>query len=462
MKHVVSDAAERKRIARGRSVIDIHTHLVPQRWEDYSSRLGVKGWPWLKRHDCGAKATIMLGDEEFRIESDRLWTVEGRLEDMEREGISRQMLSPMPIMWCYWGPPAVTEEWARVQNDAIAAIVDKYPDKFVGAGTLAMQSPPHAIREMERLKKLGFPVVEIGSNINDKDLDDLKATNDAFGHPAGDEVLRRAARTIMANIRAHDSVARLGGDEFAILLPGAGRAYNLRLISIPARSDMRVLVIEDDPDILANITHHLTRRGYIVDCAEDGLRGYAMAAEGGFDLIVLDLMLPRLDGYDLCRQLRAEAGCDTPIIMVTARDTLDNRLAGFDAGADDYLVKPFDVGELKARLRALLRRAVGEGDPDSVTFAELRLDSGRHAVAVGDEFVELTRTEYQLLELFMLNPRRVLPPSLIYERVWGYDFGPSSNALRVYVGYLRRKLEQAGARPLIHTVRGVGYVLREP
>ncbi len=124
---------------------------------------------------------------------------------------------------------------------------------------------------------------------------------------------------------------------------------------------MRVLVIEDDPDILANITHHLTRRGYIVDCAEDGLRGYAMAAEGGFDLIVLDLMLPRLDGYDLCRRLRTEAGCDTPVIMVTARDTLDNRLTGFDAGADDYLVKPFALAELAARAKALLHRASGAG-----------------------------------------------------------------------------------------------------
>jgi len=171
MKHVISDAAERRRIARGRPVIDIHTHLVPQRWEDYSERLGVKGWPWLKRSDCGAKAMIMLGDQEFRTETDRLWTVEGRLEDMEREGISRQMLSPMPIMWCYWGPPAVTDEWARIQNDAIATVVAKSPDKFVGAGTLAMQSPPHAIREMERLKKMGFPVIEIGTNINGKDLD---------------------------------------------------------------------------------------------------------------------------------------------------------------------------------------------------------------------------------------------------------------------------------------------------
>src|SRR5439155_4658966 len=132
------------------------------------------------------------------------------------------------------------------------------------------------------------------------------------------------------------------------------------------------------------------------------------------------------------------------------------------AGADDYLVKPFDLGELKARLRALLRRTGGEGDPESLTFAELKLDGGRHGVEVDGSFVELTRTEYQLLELLMLNPRRVLAHSVIYDRVWGYDFGPASNALRVYIGYLRRKLEQAGARELLHTVRGVGYVLREP
>jgi two-component system, OmpR family, response regulator MprA len=148
--------------------------------------------------------------------------------------------------------------------------------------------------------------------------------------------------------------------------------------------------------------------------------------------------------------------------MLTARDAIADRIDGLDAGADDYLVKPFDVGELKARLRALLRRATGVGDPDSLTFEELRLDSARHGVRVGDQFVELTRTEYGLLELLMLNPRRVLPPEVIYDRVWGYDFGPASNALRVYIGYLRRKLEAAGARPLVHTVRGVGYVLREP
>jgi two-component system, OmpR family, response regulator MprA len=171
--------------------------------------------------------------------------------------------------------------------------------------------------------------------------------------------------------------------------------------------------------------------------------------------------MPGVDGLEVCRRLRG-SGNRVPVLMLTARDAVSDRIDGLDAGADDYLVKPFDVGELKARLRALMRRSSGEGDPDAVSFEELRLDSARHGVVVGDQFAELTRTEYQLLELLMLNPRRVLPPSLIYERVWGYDFGPGSNALRVYIGYLRRKLEEAGARPLIHTVRGVGYALREP
>jgi two-component system response regulator MprA len=179
------------------------------------------------------------------------------------------------------------------------------------------------------------------------------------------------------------------------------------------------------------------------------------------DAVVLDVGMPDIDGLEVCRRLRG-AGNRVPVLMLTARDAIADRIDGLDAGADDYLVKPFDVGELKARLRALLRRSGSEGDPDSVSFAELKLDSARHGVAVEDRFAELTRTEYQLLELLMLNPRRVLPHGLIYDRVWGYDFGPASNALRVYVGYLRRKLEDAGARPLIHTIRGVGYVLREP
>jgi two-component system response regulator MprA len=180
------------------------------------------------------------------------------------------------------------------------------------------------------------------------------------------------------------------------------------------------------------------------------------------DAVVLDVGLPDIDGLEVCRLLRRE-GNRVPVLMLTARDAVADRIDGLDAGADDYLVKPFDIDELKARIRALLRRAGGEGDIDGgLSFAELKLDAARHGASVDGKFVELTRTEYQLLELLMLNPRRVLPHSLIYERVWGYDFGPTSNALRVYVGYLRRKLEDAGARPLIHTVRGVGYSLREP
>lgn len=205
----------------------------------------------------------------------------------------------------------------------------------------------------------------------------------------------------------------------------------------------------------------LTLAGYEIQVAEDGESAIEMVVQGVPDAVVLDIGLPGIDGLDVCRRLRM-LGNRVAILILTARDAVHDRIDGLDAGADDYLVKPFDVGELKARLRALLRRAGTEGDPDSLSFEELRLDSARHGAEVDGSFTELTRTEYQLLELFLANPRRVLPHSLIYDRVWGYDFGPASNALRVYVGYLRRKLEQAGARPLIHTVRGVGYVLREP
>jgi two-component system response regulator MprA len=205
----------------------------------------------------------------------------------------------------------------------------------------------------------------------------------------------------------------------------------------------------------------LTLGGYEVQTAEDGEQAIEMVVQGVPDAVVLDIGLPGIDGLEVCRRLRL-LGNRVAILILTARDVVSDRIDGLDAGADDYLVKPFDVGELKARLRALLRRSGSQGDPDSLTFAEIRLDNARHGADVDGSFTELTRTEYQLLELLILNPRRVLPHSLIYDRVWGYDFGPTSNALRVYVGYLRRKLEQAGARPLIHTVRGVGYVLREP
>jgi two-component system response regulator MprA len=224
---------------------------------------------------------------------------------------------------------------------------------------------------------------------------------------------------------------------------------------------MRILVVDDDRALRDALRRALSLGGYEIVLAETGQHGLTQIAGTAPDAVVLDVGLPDLDGLEVCRRLR-QSGNRVPVLMLTARDAVSDRIDGLDAGADDYLVKPFDVGELKARLRALLRRAGGEGDPDALQFGELRLDTARHGVVVGETFVELTRTEYQLLELLMINPRRVLPHSLIYDRVWGYDFGPTSNALRVYVGYLRRKIEDAGARPLIHTVRGVGYVLREP
>ena len=220
-------------------------------------------------------------------------------------------------------------------------------------------------------------------------------------------------------------------------------------------------MVDDDRALRDALRRALSLGGYEVVLAETGQHGLTQIASAAPDAVVLDVGLPDLDGLEVCRRLR-QSGNRVPVLMLTARDTVSDRIDGLDAGADDYLVKPFDVGELKARIRALLRRAGGEGDPDALAFEELRLDSARHGVIVGETFVELTRTEYQLLELLMINPRRVLPHSLIYDRVWGYDFGPTSNALRVYVGYLRRKIEDAGARSLIHTVRGVGYVLREP
>jgi two-component system, OmpR family, response regulator MprA len=225
---------------------------------------------------------------------------------------------------------------------------------------------------------------------------------------------------------------------------------------------VRILIADDDRAVRDALRRALALGGYEVELAEGGQEALDAVAGAAPDAIVLDIGMPDVDGLEVCRRLR-RAGDRVPILMLTARDAVSDRIEGLDAGADDYLVKPFDVGELRARLRALLRRSNGDAAPTAPAFAELRLDEGRHGVAVGDDgFAELTRTEYQLLELLMLNPRRVLPHSLIYDRVWGYDFGPASNALRVYVGYLRRKLEHAGARELIHTVRGVGYVLREP
>ena len=224
---------------------------------------------------------------------------------------------------------------------------------------------------------------------------------------------------------------------------------------------MRILVVDDDRAVREALRRALTLGGYELQLADAGEHALELVAQSVPDAVVLDLGLPGIDGLEVCRRIR-RLGNRVPILVLTARDAVADRIDGLDVGADDYMVKPFDVGELKARLRALLRRTAPEDDPDAPSFAELTLDPARHGARVGDNFVELTRTEYQLLELLMINPRHVLTHSFIYDRVWGYDFGPASNALRVYVGYLRRKLEDAGARNLIHPVRGVGYALREP
>ena len=179
------------------------------------------------------------------------------------------------------------------------------------------------------------------------------------------------------------------------------------------------------------------------------------------DAAILDVLMPGIDGLEVCRRLRASRN-PVPVLMLTARVEVDSRVAGLDAGADDYLPKPFALAELLARLRALLRRAGnGEDGGDSLRFADLELDPGTREVRRGGRLIELTRTEFSLLELFLHNPRQVLTRSIIFERVWGYDFGPTSNSLDVYIGYLRRKTEEGGAARLIHTVRGVGYALRE-
>jgi two-component system, OmpR family, response regulator MprA len=222
---------------------------------------------------------------------------------------------------------------------------------------------------------------------------------------------------------------------------------------------MRVLVVDDDRALRDALRRALTLGGFEVVVAESGREGLERVRTTRPDVVVLDVLMPDVDGLEVSQRLRAD-GDRTPILMLTARDAVDDRIAGLDAGADDYLVKPFDIEELKARVRALIRRSSPELTGEGLRFGELELDSDRHAARYGDRSVELTRTEFQLLELLMLNPRRVLPHTLIYERVWGYDFGPSSNALRVYIGYLRRKLADIGAPDVIHTVRGVGYTLR--
>jgi two-component system response regulator MprA len=222
---------------------------------------------------------------------------------------------------------------------------------------------------------------------------------------------------------------------------------------------MKVLVVDDEPSVRSALQRALALERYDVQLAEDGQQALDTLAEGVVDAIVLDVMMPRVDGLEVCRRLRA-AGDRTPVLMLTARDAIDDRVDGLDAGADDYLVKPFALRELNARLRALLRRAEPGGP--TLAFGDLVLDSSAHEVRRGNRAIELSRTEFSLLELFLEHPRQVLTRSVLFERVWGYDFGATSNALGVYIGYLRRKTEAGGERRLLHTVRGIGYVLREP
>src|SRR5512145_334403 len=221
----------------------------------------------------------------------------------------------------------------------------------------------------------------------------------------------------------------------------------------------RVLVIEDEARIAQFIERGLIYEGYRVSVARDGTNGLAAARDNPPDLVILDWMLPGLDGLEVCKRLRAAS--DIPILMLTAKDDVKDRVTGLDAGADDYLVKPFSVDELMARVRALFRRSQPVSRPEILRFADLTLDTGTHRAYRGEKPIDLTAKEYELLELFMRNPRQVLTRDVIFDRVWGYDFGGESNIIEVYVRYLRQKTETDGIARLIHTVRGVGYVLRE-
>jgi len=223
---------------------------------------------------------------------------------------------------------------------------------------------------------------------------------------------------------------------------------------------MKVLVVDDERAVRESLRRALELEGYEIELAADGNEAlYRLEVEAQPDAVILDVLMPGKDGLEVCRTIR-RAGNSVPVLMLTARTQVEDRVEGLDAGADDYVTKPFALEELLARLRALLRRTA-DGSGEALRFADLELDPGTREVKRGGERIELTRTEFSLLELFMLNPRQVLTRSVIFERVWGYDFGYGSNSLDVYVGYLRRKTETGGKPRLIQTVRGVGYALRE-
>jgi two-component system response regulator MprA len=222
---------------------------------------------------------------------------------------------------------------------------------------------------------------------------------------------------------------------------------------------VRILVVDDEPAVREAVDRALRLEGYDTQLAADGAEALEALADRAPDALVLDLLMPHVDGLEVCRRLRA-AGDRTPVLVLTARDAVPDRVRGLDAGADDYLVKPFALEELLARLRALLRRGAGERS-ETLRYADVELDALEHTVRRGRRPIELTRTEFLLLELFLRHPRQVLTRTQIFERVWGYDFGATSNALGVYMGYLRRKTEAGGEPRLLHTVRGVGYILRD-
>jgi two-component system response regulator MprA len=223
---------------------------------------------------------------------------------------------------------------------------------------------------------------------------------------------------------------------------------------------MRVLIVDDEPAVRQALKRALDLEGFEVELAENGEQALVAAAGKEPDAVILDVMMPGLDGIQTCRKLRA-SGSRVPILMLTAKVEVEDRVAGLDAGADDYLVKPFALAELLARLRALLRRS-GQDTGELLRFSDVELDPAQHEVRRQDEPLELTRTEFSLLEMFLRHPKQVLSRSQIFEAVWGYDFGYNSNSLDVYIGYLRKKLEASGQPRLIQTLRGVGYVLREP
>ncbi len=222
---------------------------------------------------------------------------------------------------------------------------------------------------------------------------------------------------------------------------------------------IKILVIEDDPAILRLLQRGLSMEGYQVETAVDGENGLKLFQEYQPDLIVLDLMLPSMDGLEVCQRIRQRS--KVPILILTARDAVQNRIEGLDAGADDYLVKPFNLEELLARIRALLRRTEHERQP-VLRFADVSMDTSTREAYRGERKLNLTKKEFQLLEMFLRHPRQVLSRETLFDRIWGYDFGGESNVLEVYIRYLRQKLEENGEPRLIYTVRGVGYVMREP